>query len=56
MKIKDFKKDLQNAFTMEDKQINIYEGLYHEVYNELEPDRIRVLKDLSGWLEKHVSI
>jgi alpha-beta hydrolase superfamily lysophospholipase len=53
MKIKDFKEDLQNAFTMEDKQINIYEGLYHEVYNELEPDRIMVLKDLSDWLEKH---
>ncbi len=54
MKIKDFKDDLQNAFTMEDKQINIYEGLYHEVYNELEPDRIMVLKDLRAWLEKHV--
>jgi alpha-beta hydrolase superfamily lysophospholipase len=53
MKVKDFKEDLKSAFKMEDKKINIYDGLYHEVYNELETDRIMVLKDLSDWLEKH---
>ncbi|MFX1548565.1 MAG: alpha/beta hydrolase [Promethearchaeota archaeon] len=54
MKVKDFKEDLINVFKMEDKEINIYDGLYHEVYNELENDRIMVLKDLTDWLEKHV--
>ncbi|MFX0052290.1 MAG: alpha/beta hydrolase [Candidatus Hermodarchaeota archaeon] len=54
MKVRDFKEDLINVFKMEDKEINIYEGLYHEVYNELKNDRIMVLKDLTNWLEKHV--
>jgi alpha-beta hydrolase superfamily lysophospholipase len=31
-----------------------YEGLYHEIYNELEPDRIKVLEDLSEWVEKQL--
>ncbi|MFX0123462.1 MAG: alpha/beta hydrolase [Candidatus Hodarchaeota archaeon] len=52
MKVKD-KEELKNAFKMEDKKIIIYDDLYHEVYNELENDRIIVLKDLSDWLEKH---
>ncbi|MHA1294870.1 MAG: serine aminopeptidase domain-containing protein [Promethearchaeota archaeon] len=47
-------KELKQAFKMEDQTINIYDGLYHEVYNELEKDRKKVLKDLSDWLEKHV--
>ncbi|HUX99306.1 MAG TPA: lysophospholipase [Candidatus Deferrimicrobium sp.] len=37
-----------------DKSVKIYEGLYHEVYNELEEDRKIVLKDLGDWLDKHV--
>ncbi len=45
--------NLDNFFIMEDKTINIYEGLYHEVYNELEQDRKKVLTDLSNWLESH---
>ncbi|MCK4281122.1 MAG: lysophospholipase [Candidatus Lokiarchaeota archaeon] len=45
---------LKDMFTMEDKTIKIYDGLYHEVYNEVEEDRKKVLKDLSDWLEKHV--
>lgn len=27
-----------------------YEGLYHEVFNEREPDRARVLRDLVAWI------
>lgn len=46
--------NLDNLFKMEDKTILIYEGLYHEVYNELEKDRKKVLKDLSNWLESHI--
>jgi alpha-beta hydrolase superfamily lysophospholipase len=32
----------------EDKAIRIYEGLYHEVFNELE--REEVLEDVLTWL------
>ena len=46
--------EIKEAFKMDDQTINIYDGLYHEVYNELEKDRKIVLKDLSNWLEKHV--
>ena len=45
---------LRNAFNVEDKTILIYDGLYHEVYNELEEEREKVLKDLSNWLDKHI--
>lgn len=45
---------LNDLFTMTDKNIKIYEGLYHEVYNKLEKDRKKVLKDLRDWLNNHV--
>ncbi|MFX1339939.1 MAG: alpha/beta hydrolase [Promethearchaeota archaeon] len=44
---------LENLFMMGDKTIIIYEGLYHEVYNEVEQERKKVLTDLRNWLEKH---
>ena len=40
--------------TASDKTLKKYEGLYHEVYNELEDDRIRVLQDLTEWLNAHL--
>jgi len=45
---------LRKAFNMEDKTILIYEGLYHEVYNEIKEEREKVLNDLSNWLDKHI--
>ena len=45
--------NLETLYNMEDKTIIIYEGLYHEVYNEVEQDRKKVLNDLSKWLERH---
>ena len=30
--------------------LKIYDGLWHEIYNEREPDRGRALSDLSDWL------
>ncbi|MHA1146007.1 MAG: lysophospholipase [Candidatus Helarchaeota archaeon] len=45
--------ELEKEFTMEDKTIKRYDGLFHEVYNELEKDRKIVLKDLGDWLDKH---
>jgi acylglycerol lipase len=35
-----------------DKTIKIYEGFYHEVFNE--PERATVLKDVETWLAEHV--
>jgi len=31
--------------------LKIYDGLWHEIYNEREPDRARVLADLSDWVQ-----
>jgi len=41
---------LFNKIGSKDKKLNLYPGLYHEVYNELEEDRERVLDDLLNWL------
>jgi alpha-beta hydrolase superfamily lysophospholipase len=38
----------------EDKSLKIYEGLKHEIYNELIDDRKIVLKDLLNWLNNHI--
>jgi acylglycerol lipase len=35
-----------------DKRIILYEGLYHEVFNE--PEHDRVIKDVEMWLESHL--
>ena len=37
-----------------DKTLKIYEGLYHEVYNE--PEHEQVLGDVEAWLEEHLDI
>ena len=34
-----------------DKTLRIYDGLYHEVFDE--PEREQVLADLMGWLHRH---
>ncbi|NGY06776.1 alpha/beta hydrolase [Solimonas terrae] len=33
-----------------DKTLKIYDGLYHEVFNELVRDRARVYRDMTDWL------
>ena len=38
------------AFGTRDRVVKLYEGLYHEVFNE--PERARVTADLFGWLER----
>ena len=43
---------LYDKASSKDKTIRIYEGLYHEVFNE--PERARVLKDVETWLTVHV--
>jgi alpha-beta hydrolase superfamily lysophospholipase len=34
-----------------DKTLKVYEGLYHEVFNE--PEQAQVLADLDAWLAAH---
>ena len=36
-----------------DKTFRLYEGFYHEVFDE--PERDRVLADLTAWLDRHVA-
>jgi acylglycerol lipase len=42
---------LHDRVTSPDKRIILYEGLYHEVFNE--PEHDQVLKDVETWLEAH---
>lgn len=36
-----------------DKTLKIYEGLYHEIMNEKDPDRKKVLADIHEWVLAH---
>ncbi len=40
--------------TVDDKTLHMYDGLYHEIYNEAEDQRQKVLGDLEDWLEAHI--
>jgi acylglycerol lipase len=44
---------LYDRTTSPDKRIILYEGLYHEVYNE--PEHDRVFKDVETWLAAHLA-
>ena len=37
-----------------DKTLHVYDGRYHEIYNEAEDLRRQVLEDLEDWLETHL--
>lgn len=43
---------LYDKASSKDKAIKIYDGLYHEVFNE--PERACVLKDVETWLAAHI--
>jgi len=43
---------LYDAVSSADKEIKIYDGLYHEVFNE--PEHDKVLRDVELWLEAHL--
>lgn len=43
---------LYNAVSSADKKLIVYDGLYHEVFNE--PEHDRVLADVEAWLEGHL--
>jgi len=44
---------LYDKASSEDKTLKIYNGLYHEVFNE--PERERVLKDIEDWLNSQLA-
>jgi alpha-beta hydrolase superfamily lysophospholipase len=44
---------LYDAVSSADKEIRIYDGFYHEVFNE--PEHDKVLRDVEIWLEGHLS-
>src|SRR5439155_11235932 len=44
-------RDLYDSLASKDKQLIVYDGLYHEVMNE--PERDRVLDDIVAWLDRH---
>jgi alpha-beta hydrolase superfamily lysophospholipase len=39
---------------LEDKTLHVYDGRYHEIYNEAVDLRRQVLEDLEDWLEKQL--
>ena len=41
-----------NNLTCEDKELKVYDGLYHEIFNEVKKDV--VIEDLINWLNKRV--
>jgi acylglycerol lipase len=43
---------LYDEASSKDKTIKVYEGFYHEVFNE--PERARVLADVDAWLAAHI--
>ena len=47
--------ELLDGIAAVDKTCKLYEGLRHEVYNELPADRARVLSDLRSWLDSHLN-
>ena len=42
---------LYEKVSSKDKTIKVYDGLYHEIFNE--PERALPLTDLSNWLKGH---
>ena len=46
--------NLYSLLNSSDKTLKIYDDLFHEVYNELEEDRRKVLSDLEHWLMNHL--
>jgi len=46
-------KEFYYNLTIQDKKWIEYEGLYHEILNERQPERKRVYEDVLNWIKKH---
>jgi len=44
---------LHDKVSSADKKIIVYDGLYHEIFNE--PERINVMSDMKAWLDAHLA-
>ena len=44
-------RSLYERIDSRDATVHVYEGLYHEIFNE--PERDRVIADLEAWLARH---
>ena len=42
--------------TMPDRTLKVYNDLYHEIYNETEPDRSKVIAALTAWLADRMTV
>ena len=47
-------KSFFERLSVKDKTIHVYDGLYHEGYNERENDRKVVIGDLEAWISSHI--
>lgn len=47
-------KSFFGKLAIKDKTLHIYDGLYHEGYNERENDRKIVIDDLETWINSHI--
>ena len=50
----DSSKHFFEKLTLQDKTLQIYDDMYHEIYNAPQDQKGRVLDDLETWLEKHL--
>lgn len=48
--------ELLDGIAAKDKTFILYEGLRHEVYNEIPGDRATVLSDLHAWLDRQLNL
>ena len=48
-------KEFFGRLAVEDRTLHVYDGNYHENYNEIEERKQTVLTDLTAWLEGHLS-
>ena len=48
-------KQFFEKLTIEDKTLQVYEGMYHEVYNAPQDQKERVLDDLEAWLVERMT-
>jgi alpha-beta hydrolase superfamily lysophospholipase len=44
-------KMLYDRASSDDKTLKVYPDLYHEIFNEIEPDRTQVIADMIAWIE-----
>lgn len=47
-------KEVAESLKTNDKEVHIYDGLYHEIFNEPENMRAVALEDLKKWIKSHI--